>query len=81
MAWVLFAQQNTIKTAFRFSIIDFYFVTGFYHLYDICMVTFLHNNYLINHFIAHSAKGDGHASIPQFCCKLRNEKRMRFLGW
>ena len=37
MAWVLFAQQNTIKTAFRFSIIDFYFVTGFYSLYDICM--------------------------------------------
>ena len=72
---------KTIKTAFGFSIIDFYFVTGFYHLYDICMVTFLHNDYLINHFIAHSAKGDGHASIPQFCCKLRNEKRMRFLGW
>ena len=20
-------------------------------------------------------------NIPQFCCKLRNEKRMRFLGW
>ena len=37
MAWVLFAQQNTIKTAFRFSIIDLYFVTGFYSLYDICM--------------------------------------------
>ena len=34
---VLFAQQNTIKTAFRFSIIDFYFVTCFYSLYDICM--------------------------------------------
>ena len=38
MAWVLFAQQNTIKTAFRFSIINFYFVTAFYSLYDICMV-------------------------------------------
>ena len=25
------------KTAFRFSIIDFYFVTAFYSLYDICM--------------------------------------------
>ena len=37
MAWVLFAQQNTIKTAFRFSIINFYFVTAFYSLYDICM--------------------------------------------
>ena len=36
-ARVLFAQQNTIKTAFRFSIIDFYFVTAFYSLYDICM--------------------------------------------
>ena len=39
MAWVLFAQQNTIKTAFRFSIINFYFVTAFYSLYDICMAT------------------------------------------
>ena len=37
MAWVLFAQQNTIKTAFRFSRINFYFVTAFYSLYDICM--------------------------------------------
>jgi len=34
---VLFAHQNTIKTAFRFSRIDFYFVTCFYSLYDICM--------------------------------------------
>ena len=34
---MLFAQQNTIKTAFRFSRIDFYFVTSFYSLYDICM--------------------------------------------
>ena len=34
---MLFAQQNTIKTAFRFSRIDFYFVTAFYSLYDICM--------------------------------------------
>ena len=40
MAWVLFAQQNTIKTAFRFSIIDFYFVTVFYSLYDICMARY-----------------------------------------
>ena len=37
MAWGLFAQQNTIKTAFRFSRINFYFVTAFYSLYDICM--------------------------------------------
>mgnify|MGYP003212570367 CR=1 FL=1 len=28
---------KTIKTAFGFSIIDFYFVTAFYCLYDICM--------------------------------------------
>ena len=40
MAMGLFAQQNTIKTAFRFSIIDFYFVTGFYLLYDICMARY-----------------------------------------
>ena len=37
MARGLFAQQNTIKTAFRFSRINFYFVTAFYSLYDICM--------------------------------------------
>ena len=29
--------EKTIKTAFRFSIIEFYFVTCFYSLYDICM--------------------------------------------
>ena len=39
MAWVLFAQQNTVKTANQNSKTDFYFVTGFYSLYDICMVT------------------------------------------
>ena len=30
-------QQNTIKTAIQNSIINFYFVTAFYSLYDICM--------------------------------------------
>jgi len=34
---VLFAQQNTMKTAKRNSKTDFYFVTCFYSLYDICM--------------------------------------------
>ena len=29
--------EKTIKTAFGFSIIDFYFVTGFYSLDNICM--------------------------------------------
>ena len=38
MAWVLFAQQNTVKTANRNSIINFYFVTCFYCIDDICMV-------------------------------------------
>ena len=37
MAWVPFAQQNTVKTAIRNSIINFYFVTDFYSLYDICI--------------------------------------------
>lgn len=46
MAWVLFARQNTVKSANLNSIIDFYFVTGFYSLYDICMP----------YFIFHSAK-------------------------
>ena len=34
---LLFAQQNTVKTAIRNSRINFYFVTAFYSLYDICM--------------------------------------------
>ena len=38
MARRLFAQQNTEKTAFRFSIINFYFVTSFYRLDNICIV-------------------------------------------
>ena len=36
--WVLFAQQKTLKTANKNSIINFYFVTCFYSKYDICMV-------------------------------------------
>ena len=35
--WVLLAQQNTEKTANRNSKINFYFVTCFYSLYDICI--------------------------------------------
>ncbi len=31
------ALQNTIKTASEISKSGFYFVTDFYHLYDICM--------------------------------------------
>ena len=37
MAWVQFAQQNTVKTANQNSRINFYFVTYFYSLHDICM--------------------------------------------
>ena len=37
MAWVQFAQQNSVKTANQNSKINFYFVTAFYSLYDICM--------------------------------------------
>ena len=37
MARVQFAQQNTVKTANQNSRINFYFVTAFYSLYDICM--------------------------------------------
>ena len=37
MAWVQFAQQNTVKTANQNSRINFYFVTSFYSLYDIYM--------------------------------------------
>ena len=38
MAWGLFVQQNTEKTANRNSRINFYFVTCFYSLYNICIV-------------------------------------------
>ena len=38
MAWEPFTQQNTEKTAKRNSRINFYFVTCFYSLYDICMM-------------------------------------------
>ena len=38
MAQVLFARQNTEKTAKRNSRINFYFVTGFYRLDNICMM-------------------------------------------
>ena len=34
---MLFAQQNTVKTANRNSIINFYFVTAFYLIDDICI--------------------------------------------
>ena len=33
------SQQNTAKTARQISKTDFYFVTAFYSLYDICMAT------------------------------------------
>ena len=46
LGMVLFAHHNTVKTAIRNSRIDFYFVTCFYSLYDICMP----------YFIFHSAK-------------------------
>ena len=38
---VLFAQQNTVKTANQNSIINFYFVTVFYYFDNICMVDML----------------------------------------
>lgn len=38
MAWELFAQQNTKKTAKRNSRMKFYSVTDFYRLDNICIV-------------------------------------------
>ena len=35
---MLFAHHNTVKTANLNSRINFYFVTGFYSKYDICIV-------------------------------------------
>ena len=37
MAWVLLVRKNTVKTAIRISRINFYFVTCFYSLDDICI--------------------------------------------
>ena len=37
MTWVLFLRQNAVKTVIRNSIINFYFVTDFYSLDDICI--------------------------------------------
>ena len=37
MAWGLFVQQNTEKTAKRNSKINFYFVTSFYSSDNICI--------------------------------------------
>ena len=37
MAWVLFVRKNTVKTAIWNSRINFYFVTCFYSLDDICI--------------------------------------------
>ena len=54
MAWVLFAQQNTVKTANLNSRINFYFVTSFYSLYDICMAdkkTFFRQEDMKNMFL------------------------------
>jgi len=51
---VLFAQQNTVKTAIRDSKINFYFVTAFYSLYDICMAdkkTFFRQEDMKNMFL------------------------------
>ena len=38
MAWGLFAQQNTVKTANLNSRMNFYFVTSFYRFDNICIV-------------------------------------------
>ena len=38
MARGLFAQQNTVKTAKQNSRINFYFVTSFYRLDNICIM-------------------------------------------
>ena len=37
MALVLLVRKNTVKTAIRISRINFYFVTCFYSLDDICI--------------------------------------------
>ncbi len=37
MEWVLFVRQNAVKTVIRNSRINFYFVTSFYSLDDICI--------------------------------------------
>ena len=42
-------QQNSRKTARKISKTDFYFVTGFYSLDDICIAFLRHPYYLLRH--------------------------------
>ena len=62
------SQQNTIKTANRNSIINFYFVTAFYSLYDICMAdkkTFFRQEDMKTCFLGKKAYAE---SLPPLSC-------------
>ena len=56
--------EKTIKTAFRFSRIDFYFVTAFYSLYNICMAT-LSKCLTVRWCVATARR---HSLLSLFCC-------------
>ena len=62
------SQQNTIKTAIQNSIINFYFVTAFYSLYDICMAdkkTFFRQEDMKTCFLGKKAYAE---SLPPLSC-------------
>ena len=65
---MLFAQQNTVKTARQISKINFYFVTAFYSLYDICMAdkkTFFRQEDMKTCFLGKKAYVE---SLPPLSC-------------
>ena len=60
--------QNTVKTANRNSRINFYFVTAFYSLYDICMAdkkTFFRQEDMKTCFLGKKAYAE---SLPPLSC-------------
>ena len=64
------SQQNTIKTAIQNSIINFYFVTTFYSLYDICMAdkkTFFRQEDMKTCFLGKKAYAE---SLPLFLVQI-----------
>lgn len=61
------ALQNTIKTASEISKSDFYFVTDFYPLYDICIADLKKMRVCIICFYAHPHKSQALLDLHLIC--------------
>ena len=68
-------MQNPTKTARQISRIDFYFVTGFYRLYDICMSKIL----LIEHLERLDEPYVHLAGTTMVPCVVRDERQLQVL--